>query len=395
MKNLRSYWQLLFKNFIPVSIIYLIVVLAVSIQSWLLPPKVIDGIAYNQYNNYTIFKQSFFHLIHGQDLYLPYPHEQWDLYKYSPTFSIAFAPLAVLPDLVGLIIWNLLNTFVLLYAIRWLPKASVSQKVGMLFFVLVELITSLQNSQSNGLIAGLIILGFVWLEQKKIFSGILAILGTFFIKIFGLFALGMLLFCRNKPRMITSVLLGTIALFALPLTVISVPQLQFLYKSWWSLLMDDHSASYGLSVMGWLTSWFDWHPNKNVVVIVGLFLLCLPLVRWKQYAWYDFRITWLSSVLIWVVIFNHKAESPTFIIAATGAAMWYFIKPRTALDLVLIVLLFVFTTLSPTDIFPRFIQENYFDPYNAKVVPCIILWIRILIEILTMREEKPVVIAYG
>src|SRR5580658_9739822 len=39
------------------------------------------------YNNYVIFKYSFFHLIDGKNLYGIYPDDHWDLFKYSPTFA--------------------------------------------------------------------------------------------------------------------------------------------------------------------------------------------------------------------------------------------------------------------------------------------------------------------
>src|ERR1700743_2195907 len=41
-----------------------------------------------EYNNYIIFKNSFFHLISGKNLYTIYPFEQWDYFKYTPTFSL-------------------------------------------------------------------------------------------------------------------------------------------------------------------------------------------------------------------------------------------------------------------------------------------------------------------
>lgn len=48
------------------------------------------GIEYNRYNNYTIFEKSFHHLKNNQDLYVLYPQEHFDLYKYTPTFSVFF-----------------------------------------------------------------------------------------------------------------------------------------------------------------------------------------------------------------------------------------------------------------------------------------------------------------
>ena len=66
------------------------VVLAITSQSILRSPKTFEpnGITYTHYNNYIIFKQSYFHLIENKDLYTLYPNEHWDYYKYSPTFSL-------------------------------------------------------------------------------------------------------------------------------------------------------------------------------------------------------------------------------------------------------------------------------------------------------------------
>jgi len=49
-----------------------------------------DGGFYSHYNNYIIFKQSFYHLIAQKDLYIHYPQEQYDLFKYPPTFALLF-----------------------------------------------------------------------------------------------------------------------------------------------------------------------------------------------------------------------------------------------------------------------------------------------------------------
>jgi len=54
----------------------------------------------------------------GKDLYAPYPNEYWDLYKYSPTFALLMAPLALLPTLAGLAGWNLLNVVFVLIGIN-------------------------------------------------------------------------------------------------------------------------------------------------------------------------------------------------------------------------------------------------------------------------------------
>jgi len=84
------------KNFISQRytfiILYSLLALSCGTQAILSKPKYYNGAKreYNQYNNYTIFEKSFYHLKDHQDLYKLYPDEQWDLYKYTPTFSVFF-----------------------------------------------------------------------------------------------------------------------------------------------------------------------------------------------------------------------------------------------------------------------------------------------------------------
>ncbi len=363
-----------------------LIVIIISAQSFLLKPKTfIPGEpAYTHYNNYVIFKQSFFHLIENKDLYELYPAEHFDYYKYSPTFSLLMAPLANLPVPVGLFLWNLLNVLVLYFALRRLPLSSNKTHLLMLGFVFIELLTSTQNSQSNALIAGLIILAFTSLERKKIALASLFIVLTVFIKIFGLVALAIFIFYPNKLRAALYTIGWTLLLAVLPLLVVSVTQLSFLYQSWLHLLQNDHSASIGLSVAGWLYTWFHIDA-KNATVLIGAVVFCLPFLKWKCYNDVQFKLFFLSSILLWIVIFNHKAESATFIIAVTGIAIWFFSQKRTLLNTILFGAAFIFTILSPTDLFPRSIRESFVVPYVLKAVPCILIWFKIMYDLLFFK----------
>ena len=81
-----------------------------------------------------------------------------------------------------------------------------------------------------------------------------------------------------------------------------------------------------------------------------------------------------------MVIFNHKAESPTFVIAMAGVAIWFVMSPKNWANYTLLVLAFVFTSLSPTDIFPKTIRDNIVNPYCLKGVACIAVWLKINID---------------
>src|ERR1051325_571396 len=66
-------------------------------------------------NNFLIFRAAFDHLRAGVDLYAFHPADHADLFKYSPTFALLFAPFAVLPFDVAIISWNVL-TVTLIFA---------------------------------------------------------------------------------------------------------------------------------------------------------------------------------------------------------------------------------------------------------------------------------------
>lgn len=361
-----------------------------SIQSVLLGPKTFDGgLEYTHYNNFKIFTQSYVHLNSNQDLYLLYPQEHWDYFKYSPTFALAMAPLAYLPDLLGLILWNLLNVWVLFWAIWHLPWHNASKSMLTLGFILLEIITSIQNAQSNALIAGLLLWSFIHLERKNLALASLFIVLSAFIKLFGMVALLLFILYPQKIRAGFYTFMWSLLLFILPLFLISWDQLIFLYQSWGQLLSSDHSASVGLSVSGWLFTWFGITWNKNILVMLGFLLLTLPLLKIKSYADLSFRTLLLASILIWVIIFNHKAESATFIIAACGVAVWYFSQNKSKINLFLLLLTFVLTILSPTDLFPKTIRETWVNPYTLKAFPCILVWLKITWDALVFKPISP------
>ncbi|QRR02015.1 glycosyltransferase family 87 protein [Dyadobacter sandarakinus] len=376
--------------------VYIALAVFASLQSYFgrLDSFVPGGHLYTHYNNYIIFKQSFFHLIHGQDLYAEFIEEQGDLFKYSPTFALVFGILAILPDVVGLTLWNVLNAVVLFYAIEHLPRFTARTKGLILVFVVVELLTAMQNEQSNALIAGLFLLMFGALEKRNYWLASFFLISTIYIKLFGIVALALYLLYPGKLKLTYTTAFWVLLFTLLPLIVVDSGQFVFLYKSWGNLLSNDHSISDGLSVIGWLKSWFGWDGNKTYVSVAGAILFCIPLLRIRQYGDFTFRALFLASVMIWVVIFNHRAESPTFIIAAGGVAIWYYSQKQTTANYVLLVLAFVFTTLAPTDIFPKFVRNEWFKPYVVKAVPCILVWGKIWLDLmfgkLEEREENPV-----
>ena len=149
--------------------LYAVISVGVSIHKYFCGPT-----------NYITFATSFWELVRGIDIYFPVP-KIWD-YKYSPSFSVLFAPMAVLPVFFGALIWNLINTLVLYVGIIKL-KIDQKAKVFILWFIIFEFITSLQNFQSNVLITGLILCTLSFLDDERPFWGTFTVVISFFIKI--------------------------------------------------------------------------------------------------------------------------------------------------------------------------------------------------------------------
>jgi len=250
------------------------------------------------------------------------------------------------------------------------------------------MISSTQNSQSNVLIAGLMVLSFVFIREGKIEKAALFLLLAAFIKPFALVGFILFLFFPGKIKMFVWSVVWTSVLFLLPLLIISWPDLIAQYHNWQVMLNADHSASYGISVMGWIQTWFGLSPDKLIVLFIGVVLLLIPLIATKLYSVSRFQILMLCSVLLWVILFNHKSESPTFIIAMAGMAIWYFTQQPSTVNTVLICVAFLFTGLIATDVFPRTIRKEWAEPYVIKVVPCILIWLKILWDITVLWIEK-------
>lgn len=364
--------------------LYVLISIIVTLQI-LIIDKRNEERTYSKYNNYTIFKHSYEHLTEFKDLYIEYPQEHWDLYKYTPTFSVFFAAFYNLPDWLGLSIWNLLNALILLISIYWLPHLSNYKKGLILLLIVIELVTSIQNAQSNALLAGLLILSFGFLERNRPFWAAFFIAFCVYIKLFGIVGFVLFLFYPSKLKSLLSVLFWMLIFAFIPLLVVDIGQYEFLIRSYLNMLSNDHSSSLGYSLMGVLHAWFHIGVNKALIVIAGATLFLLPCLKVNLYKEIRYKYLMLCSLLIWIVIFNHKAESPTFIISLAGIAIWFVTDYNSKWRVGLIIFALLITSFSTTDIFPKSIKDDYFKPYFIKALPSIMIWFYILYQLLCLK----------
>ena len=331
-----------------------------------------QGVAH-QNNNFLIFREASLHLLRGQDLYAAYPAAHFDFYKYSPTFALLFLPFARLPFALAMLLWNVLNAGALYLAI-----GTVLSRRGALIaraIVFLDMLGSLQNVQSNALVAALMILAFAAYERRHSFTGSVAIaLGTI-IKVFPLAAASFAIFHRRKLRVAISLTVSFVVLLLLPLLVTSPETLAAQYESWRAIEARD-AARRGFTVMQMLhhLTRQDW-PNWPLQLAGVLALVAPILVRHARWTEWSFRRLYLCSVLVFCLIFNHQSESPSFVIGVAGAAIWFAsLSARTRWTWAVFALVVVGTILASSDAMPRAIQRNVFDPWSLKAVPMIVVW---------------------
>jgi len=336
----------------------------------------VQQILLHNINNYLMFSKPFFNLLQGKNLYLEYPLYYFDIYKYSPAFALLFAPLSLLSDNMGIILWNMLNATVFVLAIKHFFNND-RLCVYALLIVLLEAITSLQNLQSNCLLSGLIMLTYTHLLKRKFFQAALYVSLAAFIKIYGIAAMVLAIFFRERFKFGFASLFFLVVLFLSPLLLLNYDAFILNYKSWMEVVSISATGSQ-MSVMGLMQTWFGWQGSFRAVQLIGLFILLTPLVQVRYYTQIWFQQLFVASILMFVVLFNQMAESPTYIIPLAGVAIWFlsFNKP-SSFDIALLLLVLLLTSLSSTDLFPRFVREQYVRPYTLKALPVLLVWIRL------------------
>lgn len=363
---------------------------------WLILPIVAWFTKYfpESYNNFLIFRGTYFHAVQGVSLYGEYPLEYNDLNHYGPIFSCVIAPFAIMPMWLSLLCWLIALSMMLYWAIKTLP----TNKMGYAFIYWIcahELLTGLFLSQFNIAIAAILILAFTLIEKEKDFWAAFAIALGFMVKLYGIVGLAFFFFSKHKVKFILSGILWLGVMFVLPMTFTSYEYIINQYQAWFYDIMSKNDANLfalyqNISLLG-LFRKISQNPNYSDlwILIPSVLLFLAPYTRIKQYRYLPFRLGILASALICTVILSTGSESSTYIIAFCGVAIWYKFVPwkRNKWDLALLIFAFLLTSMSPSDIFPKYIREEFIKPYALKALPCVIVWLKLSWELLT-RDYK-------
>ena len=337
--------------------------------------------------DYSIFYHSFWHAWQQMPLYIIYP-EDGNYFLYGPLFTVLMAPLAVLPYQMGRLLWMLIITVVPFWSIR---KTCFTryQQVFILWFVAAEAYLCTLDSESNSLILAILIFSFYLIDKEEDrWAALLIALGTT-TKLFGIVGLAFLPFSRHKLKLIGWTAAWTAILLVLPMLVFGVDYISQQYLAWYDVLvhkneLNQFAAGQNVSLLGIVRKVSQCATYSDLwLMIPGMVLFALPYLRFRQYQHAAFRQTILASVLMFIILFATSSENYGYIIAMTGVAIWYTAAPwkRSKWDVALMVLAFILTSMSSSDLFYKPLWREVIKPYSLKALPVTIIWLKLTYEL--------------
>ena len=346
-------------------------------------------------NNYLIFKQVFWHVIHQLPLFVHYPAEYFDLNHYGPVFSLVIAPFAVLPTWTGMLLWLVALTLLLFFAVRR-NVFTEYQQIFIYWFCAHELLNGVQMQQFNIAIAAIILISYCCIEKEKDFWAAFAIMLGTFVKLYGIVGLAFFFFSRHKGKFVLSLLFWAIIMFVAPMIISSPEYIIGQYHDWYVELVQknsDNMFSQGtnISLLGLVRKISGCATYSDLwLIIPGMIAFALPYLRIGQYPNQAFRQTILASTLMFVVLFSTGSENSGYITPVIGVVIWYTAAPweRSKWDIALMVYVFIFCTMAHSDFMPRYIRDEWMRPYGLKALPVVIVWLKLCYEIYTKDYRK-------
>ena len=348
-------------------------------------------------NNFLIYRAAFFHLIGGEDLYAAYPSLHTDFFKYSPTFAFLFAPFALLPLVAGYVLWALTCAGAVFAGVsRLVPARQAALALALSWLAVVG---DMQRAQSNALCAGLIVLSWVAFDRARRWGAATAITAGAFIKLFPVAALAGAIFQPRKGRFAAIVLVAVMVGLAVPLVAVSPDSLAMQYRSWLAIEARDAGplanigaggADLYAGLMGLMAVWggvrWPYWPTQ----LAGTLVLLSPLAVRTRPGWGSalFRAQFLASLLVFCVLFNHQAESPSYSIAIIGTAIWFAVSEGAWWRTALMVASIVIVNLGSTDLMPREWYRTWYVPWLLKTVPLVPVWFAMQGELLGLIPNR-------
>jgi len=286
-----------------------------------------------------------------------------DSFLYGPVFNIFFAPFAYLPKMVGPFVWNILNYSLYFLAIFKLPeKFTKETKCKIFMYTFLILAAALLSFQANVMVAYIFLLSFSLLERDKPFWAIVLILFSGFIKVYGVFQLGLLLCYPKFRRNMLYVFVIAIFFLFLPIVNTKIGNLFSYYNNWIDMIIG-HKNNRPWQTFFYMKPWLNISAYSlyiqlgTLAILAGMFLLC-----YKRLNSFAFRLQITGILMTWLVLFSNAADTHTYLIAMLGYTLWYWSQDmHNKIDRVLFYALLLVVIIVPIDLLcPPFIMRFLF-----------------------------------
>lgn len=353
--------------------------------------------------NLAVFRDASLALTRGEDLYVL---RSADYYKYSPTFALAFLPFAIVPWIVAAALWPALNfgacAWGMVRACRavWTTETAAEQDARARWLLALAwpgIVLTTDGDQSNLLVAGACLgaLAFLLEDRHAVAAPLLAF--AILVKLFPA-ALGVVwLADRRRTRAVASVAVATAGLALLPALVVGPAGLAMEYRSWWALIARDR----GPAIATW-SSWSVMHAFDAIGLGVGamsvqaagtlLFLagaaaFGATVLRAPEDAPFrrEASFRFVAATFAYALLFNHRSESPTYVLASIAGAMFVVAQKEirawhvALLALVVVAASPIHSAYRHRTIVGILSGKRLFHP--LRIVPLFFLWIALELEI--------------
>ena len=345
-------------------------------------------------NNFVIFKSSYGHFLHRMPLYFEYPKEYFDLYLYGPIFAILMAPFAWLPTGISVTVWNVVNALVLFLAVWNLPLDQ-TKRVAISWIMLNSTMTALLNTQFHPLCIALILWSYICIHRGQDAWAALWIVLGIFIKLYGIVGLAFFFFSKKPLRLAGYLIFWMVLILIIPMLLGGWDYGISTYLGWREVLshknelnVDIQNLRTDVCVMGMFRRMTGDGTLSNLWFLIPSMLLNV-YVFFQKGKWKDlsFQLRMLAFVSIYLMLASTGTESPTLIMAFPGVGIWFVLGEKTRARWALLVITLLISSFSPTDLFPKWLRNEWINPLGLMILPLLLVWLSIAWDLIKQESK--------
>lgn len=342
--------------------------------------------SYGYFNNYLIFSRPLQVLLKGANIYDFHPELYMDTFKYSPGFAIIFGTLFYIPNTAGIILWNLLNASVLIAGIHRFFNTDKS-RIQTLLLLVPMIAISVHNEQSNGLVAGFILIALSYFRAEKPIAAALFLSFCLFIKFYGILLIVSFIFYRRKVLFLLAFVAFTILQFLWPFLFFDTKYMLTVYQNWWHVLQTTGLTD-SCTVPSVFKTWFGLYLPNWLWITAGSLILILPLTNHRMFDKTRYQNLMISSLMIFMILFNKMAGFPTYLIAVAGFGIFYNSGlPKTRIMKTVAILVLLLGILSQYRL-PYNLVDNLILPSHIWAFLFLIIWAYLQVLLWRLEFDK-------